>query len=211
MYIVGIYLACSHMILNLSSERITLITTDQYIVIPFAQVEEHLTQQVIELYMTYRPTVLYVINGPGSFTNLRVWALVANLLSTLSKWTLQLMTIDKLSLFRYLYLQGILPEDWYIFFGQRKNFWTLNMKTEEQKTYTKDNFTDTEQVREDFFVDWFVGDDFPFFLDRSPQIKLHYKEERIIASYDEETLDCTDIFVPTEKIEPLYGIAPNIG
>ena len=73
------------MILNLSSELITLLTGDEHIVVPFAQVEEHLTEKIIELYMIHRPANLYVINGPGSFTNLRVGSLVANLLSSLSK------------------------------------------------------------------------------------------------------------------------------
>lgn len=199
------------MILNLWAERIILIIGDQQIVLPFEQVEEHLTQQVVDLYMEHRPSTLYVINWPGSFTNLRVGTLVANLMWSLSKWTLQLMTIDKLSLFRYLYLQGILPVSGYIYFWQRKNFRIMNMETDDTTTYSKQNFADTEHVRPDFFVDWFVGGDFPFFGDRSQEITIAVEDGRIMISYQNSLLDCTDIFVPTQKIDPMYGIEPNIG
>ena len=199
------------MIINLWAERIILIVGDQQIILPFEQVEEHLTQQVVDLYMEHRPSTLYIINWPGSFTNLRVGALVANLMWSLSKWTLQLMTIDKLSLFRYLYLQGILPVWGYIYFGQRKNFRIANMETDDHTTYAKQNFADTEQVRLDFFVDWFVGGDFPFFSDRSQEMSIVIEEGRIIVWYQNAHLDCTDIFLPTQKIDPIYGIEANIG
>ncbi|AKH32684.1 hypothetical protein XF24_00343 [candidate division SR1 bacterium Aalborg_AAW-1] len=199
------------MILNLGAERIILIVGDQQIILPFEQVEEHLTQQVVELYMEYRPTALYVINGPGSFTNLRVGALIANLMGSLSKGTLQLMTIDKISLFRYLYLQGILPISGYIYFGQRKNFRISHLENDDYSTYSKQNFADTEAVRPDFFVDWFVGGDFPFFTERSQEITIVFEEGRIMISYQDSRLDCTDIFLPVQKIDPIYGIEPNIG
>ncbi len=199
------------MILNLWAERIVLVVEDQHIILPFEQVEEHLTEQIVSLYMEYRPPVLYVINGPGSFTNLRVGALVANLLLSLSRWILQVTTIGKMELYRYLYLQGLLAESWYIYFWQRKNFWITHLQTDEHNTYAKQNFADTEQVRSDFFVDWFVGGDFPFFVDRAQEIALSFHENRVIVSYHEQEIDCTDIFSPTQKIEPIYGIEANIG
>ena len=211
MYIVCVYFFFFSMILNLWAERIILIVGEQQIILPFEQVEEHLTQQVVELYMEYRPTALYVINWPGSFTNLRVGALIANLMWSLSKWTLQLMTIDKVSLFRYLYLQGILPISWYIYFWQRKNFRISHLENDDHSTYSKQNFADTEQVRPDFFVDWFVGGDFPFFTERSQEITIVFEEWRIMISYQDSRLDCTDIFLPVQKIDPIYGIEPNIG
>lgn len=198
------------MILNLWAERIVLIIWNQQIILPFEQVEEHLTTTIIELYREYRPNTLYVINGPGSFTNLRVWALVANLLWSLSKWVLQIVTIGKIDLFRYLYQQGILPEQWYLYFWQRKNFWVYNVQNDDCSTYSKQNFSDTEEVREDFFVDWFVGGDFPFFEDRSSEIVVESKSGRVVVSYKGEELDCTDIFLPTQKIDPTYGVEPNI-
>ena len=86
----------------------------------------------------------------------------------------------------------------------------MNMKTDEQKIYAKENFADVEQLREELFVDRFVGDDFPLFWDRSREIKITYNDGIIVASYGNEVLECTDVFVPIEKIEPIYGIDPNI-
>lgn len=85
------------------------------------------------------------------------------------------------------------------------------METDEHQTYAKQTFADTEHVRPDFFVDWFVGGDFPFFVDRSQEIIITIQDGRIIVSYRANSLDCTDIFLPTQKIDPMYWIEPNIG
>lgn len=78
---------------------------DQQQVLPFEQVEEHLTKRIVELYIAHQPRHLFVVNGPASFTNLRVGALVANLLVRLAQGNLQLMNLGKIDLFRYLYQQ----------------------------------------------------------------------------------------------------------
>ena len=87
----------------------------------------------------------------------------------------------------------------------------MNMDTDDKKVYAKTTFTELEQVRPDCFVDWFIGDDFPLFTDRSSQIQIHYKDEKIIISYNDGELDCTDIFLQTEKIDPIYGIEVDLG
>lgn len=199
------------MILHLWSDRIVLIASEETIVFPFEHVEEHLTKTIIEWYRKYLPPVLYVINGPWSFTNLRVGALVANLMGTLSKWSLQLMTIGKVELYRYLFLQGILPEFAYVYFWQRKNFWIMNLQTDEKQIVSKINFSDIEEVQKHYAVDRFLSEDFPFFADRNQELQINFIENRIIVSYQWETLDCTDIFLPVQAIEPIYGVEANIG
>lgn len=93
------------MFINLSTEYIILSIGSDEIIIPYENVEEHLTKTVVSLYRLHTPAMISVLNGPGSFTNLRVGALVANMVRVLSKDACRLQTIDKLTLYRYAYLQ----------------------------------------------------------------------------------------------------------
>lgn len=199
------------MIINLGAERIILTTPHQSIIIPFEQVEEHLTKQVIEYYQTHLPTRIYVVNGPGSFTNLRVGALVVNLLLEVTKGKIQVLTLGKMELYRYLYLQGFIPSYGYYYFGQRKNFWQIDWEQDSKHTISKNTISDTEDISSDAVYDWFVSEDFPWFTDEHQQLLLTYQDGRCVVSYRGKTLDCSDIFEPTIKIEPIYGTEPNIG
>lgn len=215
-YIVGVdypYLIVPirNMIINLWSERIVLIDSEGEYQVPFEQVEEHLTKMVIERYMHSRPETIYVIAGPGSFTNVRVGALVANLLVSVSHGTVRLASISKLDLFRYLYLQALLPASWYVYFGQRKNLWVVDYSTDTTSIVPKTFFTDTTDVRSDYFVDWFVGGDFEYLQPHAHEIGLSYVDTRVIVSYRSQRIDCTDVFLSVQKIEPVYGSEPNIG
>lgn len=104
-----------------------------------------------------------------------------------------------------------MPEWGYVYFGQRKNVWLYNVQTDACNTYAKTTISDTDAVRNDYFVDWFVGDDFPMFSVRSHDIRLVMKDGRVLVICADQELDCTDIFQPVQKIDPLYGIEPNIG
>lgn len=194
------------MLLNLWSELIMLTTKEDTIVFPFENIEEKLTKHLVDYYHHHNPKVLYVINGPGSFTNLRVWTLVANLMYELSEHKLQMKTIGKLELFRYLYLHNILPEEGYIYFWQRKKFWLRSGETNAKELVLKSDF-DKSQRDDKMFVDWFVGQDFSVFSKNAKDIELMIDEDlNVLVSREEKTLSCTDIFEPTTKIVPLYGV-----
>ena len=56
------------------------------------------------------------------------------------------------------------------------HFRISHLENDDYSTYSKQNFADTEAVRPDFFVDWFVGGDFPFFTERSQEITIVFEE-----------------------------------
>jgi hypothetical protein len=62
-----------------------------------------------------------IINGPGSFTNLRVGCLLLNLLQSTTDEELVFHTIAKTDLYHFLYTEKILPRYVVMFIGQRKN------------------------------------------------------------------------------------------
>lgn len=195
------------MILNLGAELITLSTPTSYDAFPFHSVEEHLTAKLINLYQQDPFDSLYVINGPWSFTNLRVGSLIATMLHSLSKESVKLFVSSKRDLFRYLYLQGILPANWYMYLGQRKKFWLVDLEKETKHLMVTKIFSDEQQeIAEDMFVDRFIGSDFPIFAKRTQDITLRYQDNKVIAWYQKNTLECSSIFEEVSRIEPVYGV-----
>lgn len=199
------------MFINLATEYIILSLGSDEIIIPYENVEEHLTREVIHLYRTSLPSTIFVLNGPGSFTNLRVGALVANMVRMLSKEACHLQTIDKLTLYRYAYLQWCLPQHIHLFIGQRKNLRYYDLEAETYEVHKK---TDPDLIERtdpsswsqwEYAVDRFMDKDFEFLAAHPGMVKTTYHDGRIILSYGDESLDCTDIFVPTQEIEPFYG------
>jgi tRNA A37 threonylcarbamoyladenosine modification protein TsaB len=68
-------------------------------------------------------TEIFLINGPGGFTNLRVGTLMLNTLNMFQKDKIQIFEVDKLTLFGHLVKAGLLPEKGIIYLGQKHNVW----------------------------------------------------------------------------------------
>lgn len=206
------------MFVSLAAEYITIFLQNEKIVIPFHSVEEDLTNTLIGLYQQHRPLTIYVLNGPWSFTNLRVGVLVVNMILLLSKWECKVQSIDKLSLYRYAFLQWVLPRYGYVFIWQRKNIWHYDFEQETYEVYKKTDPDFLARVQfqnwseSDYFVDSFIGEDFDFFHQHPGMVSLQYADNNILLKYSHnEQLDCTHIFENTISLEPFYGMEPNIG
>ncbi len=206
------------MFVSLSAEYIVIYTQDEKFIIPFQSVEEDLTATLIRLYRDYKPSVICVLNWPWSFTNLRVGALVVNMILLLSKGECKLQSIDKLSLYRYAFLQGFLPRYGYLFIWQRKNIWYYDFETETYEVYKKTDpdflsrIIPTDWSESLYFVDTFIGEDFDFFHQHPGMISLQYEDNNILLQYSHnEQFDCTHIFENKTSLEPFYGMEPNIG
>lgn len=204
------------MFINISTENIILYDTDNSYLIPFRDVEQELTKICINSYKKYLPDTIYVLNGPWSFTNLRVWSLVVNILLLLNN-TCKIYTIDKLSLYRSVVNRWFLPDCGYIFMWQRKNVRYYDFKQDTYTTYSKWELqtnmlhnTDSGQ-NSNFFVDLFVWEDFAEYFQWSPNmINVIYKEDLIVIVFLDEEYNVTDLFSPTQKMEPYYAMEPNI-
>ncbi|MDP2669722.1 MAG: hypothetical protein Q8O99_01580 [bacterium] len=71
--------------------------------------ERTFAKEIIPLVEGHTPASLLVLNGPGSFTTLRIGCLAVNLLKQYSSHTFVLYTISKLQLYQAAYQAGILP------------------------------------------------------------------------------------------------------
>ena len=205
------------MFINIATENIILYDRENTYIIPFHDVEQSLTKTCINSYKKYLPDTIYVLNGPWSFTNLRVWSLVVNILLLLSQEKCKVCTIDKLSLYRSLMIKWFLPRYGYIFMWQRKNVRYYDFQGETYTVYSKSelstitsSFGDSQDVN--FFVDLFVWQDFAeFFAWNSRMIGIVYREGNIVLLFVWKEYTVTDLFFPTQKMEPYYAMEPNIG
>ncbi len=199
------------MLLHLGTEYIVIMVGDQTLTMPFEQVEEHLTQTMIDLYRTHLPKDIYVINGPGSFTNLRVGALVVNMLAMLSHQAFVIWTTNKMDLYRYGYHQWLLPQWMYLWIGQRKNLRYYDRAQDEHTVVKKTDPDVIERIQtldrdRSYAVDQLMDKDFEIFHDHPGAVCVSYVSWRVIISYDGSTLDCTDMMEPVQSIEPYYGM-----
>ena len=205
------------MFINIATENIILYDRENSYVIPFRDVEQELTKICINSYKTYLPDSIYVLNGPWSFTNLRVWSLVINILLLLAQEKCKVYTIDKLSLYKSVMTDSFLPRYGYIFMWQRKNIRYYDFEQNNYTVYSKSELSATtsnfqNSQDENFFIDLFVWQDFAeFFAWNSSMIDILYRDEEVILSFWWKENTITHLFSPTQKMEPYYAMEPNIG
>lgn len=205
------------MFINIATENIILYDRENSYIIPFRDVEQELTRICINSYKKYLPDSIYVLNGPWSFTNLRVWSLVINILLLLSQEKCKVYTIDKLSLYKSVMKEFFLPRYGYIFMWQRKNIRYYDFEQDNYTVYSKSELstiTQNFQNNQDgnCFIDLFIWQDFAeFFSWNSSMIDIVYRNEEVILLFWWKEHTITNLFFPTQKMEPYYAMEPNIG
>ena len=112
---------------------------------------------------------------------MRVGILAIQTLYSLSNASFNLLSIDKLTLLYGLYRGGFVPRYGVVYFGQRKNLVLLDCQhqSRDSMTYTDIlthlSLQDTEWSQNgSFFIDYFVADDFPAFVDHPQKVSLYY-------------------------------------
>lgn len=192
------------LILQACSDNVHLITENTEIVIPRDRVEYDLSSDFLRL--AKGQDVLFV-SGPGSFTNLRVSALVINMARRLVSADYKLFSIDKIALYGALVKQNILPSQWIVYIGQTKNFWLYDFV---QKTYRVVG-VDHIPVGE-FFVDQVSDVYFAYLSDAKIALGVG-KQWLSISTHGRVTdVDMADIPVSTvDMAVPAYMIEPVIG
>lgn len=148
-----------YMLINISSSHV-ILSLDQHriITIPRWWLEIELPKTLYQLYQEWvMQGPLFVINGPWSFTNLRVWCLCLNLLQELLNqsiiWPTQtkpisLYTLDKIGLYKYLYDQKILWPVGLLYIGQQKNGWRIDLESWDQSTASLINNDEFDRIDE---------------------------------------------------------------
>ena len=194
------------MLINLSSDNIYILVWSQKINIPRGKLERNISQTIIDIYNQHKPSDIYIINWPWSFTNLRLGALAINLLNyTLSKAVQKLPNIyitDKITIFKTIERPTL------IYIWQKNNYRLLN-NNEIQKVSVDD--LDQKKI---YFDD--LSDDIYIWL---PKITFEYIDNNIYINYDDLSLldinhhkNITWLFrLLNWNVAPNYMMEPNIG
>lgn len=200
------------MFVNLSTENIMFYDDCDSFIIPFVNVENELSNSLIGSYKQHTPLNIYVLNGPWSFTNLRVWSLILNTLLLLDEKILGLNSINKLDLYSIAVNKWYLPRYWYLFIGQRKNVWYYDFVEKTYVACSKDCLEKTLKNNNDnFFVDMFIGDDFEvFFKYHENSVSIFYQDKDVFLQFNNKVYSIGDYFPLIKTIEPYYAIEPNI-
>jgi hypothetical protein len=207
------------MLVNISSDSVGISYDGEYISVPRGGLEIELPQIIIMLYHQKKlDKDIYVVNGPGSFTNLRIGCLVLNMLKSLMReynWTTEnqseckLYTIDKPTLYTNLYKQWAIPSQGLMYIGQQKNYWICNL---EQQTFEK-TLIDFDTIEGYFPQEHWIDQVSAF--ESSHMLTLSQKDVttmniRYKLNVLEVPIDKLG-FVESESLSPNYIIQPNIG
>lgn len=114
------------MLINISSNSVYISYQWNSLEIPRGGLEMELPKVLKQLYDNGNVDwKIYVINGPGSFTNLRVWCLCINMFKSISNYNsnkeIEIYTIDKVKLYRALYDVWFIWSQGLVYIGQQKN------------------------------------------------------------------------------------------
>lgn len=116
---------------NISSDKVHITDAQGEIFLDRNGIEKVLGPTLVDRAKKSPFDQVFLLNGPGGFTNLRVWAvtwnLVAHLLGLGGK-TVQFFSCTKIDLYRYFVEKGVLPSIWYIYLGQKNAVWKYDFK-----------------------------------------------------------------------------------
>jgi|GEM_PF-3435254 len=111
---------------NISADKIHCVVDGKETFIEHGELEKTIADF---LYAQKSISKAFVLNGPGSFTNIRIATLALNMYNFLHNGAADYYTIDKLSLYKQLYHKNILPRTGYIYIGQKKNRRKVDLET----------------------------------------------------------------------------------
>lgn len=194
------------MLINISSNSVYISYQWISLEIPRGGLEIELPKVVKQLYDSNSlEGKIYVINGPWSFTNLRVWCLCLNMLKSISIYNdhkeIEIYTIDKVKLFAALYHEGIIGPRGLIYIGQQKNGRFYSIETniiEKTLLWERDNYDRIDEMNT---------------CDDARMLRFGWSDEKLSVMYQWTTVYCNPLTLGFEKVDqliPHYMMEPNI-
>ena len=195
------------MLINISSNQLWFSTNWQSRR-TYGQVQQEFPQLLIKTYQTFKPQQILVINGPWSFTNLRLGALTINLLKRLNP-QLQIYQLSKIDFLSQLKKRLNLPDKGAIFIGQRKKarLWDFKNNTQDWLEYEQIPF-----LSQPLFFDQTF--EFNPLIPPSQMINFQYFDKGKVFGDFEGSYFETDIqdfdWQLVDFLTPNYMLQPNI-
>jgi hypothetical protein len=146
-----------------------------------------------------------VINGPGSFTNLRVWCLCINMFKSISNYNnhkeFGIYTIDKVKLFVALHHEGIIGPRGLIYIGQQKNGRSYDIGSdviEKTSLWDRDSYDRIDEMSA---------------CDDERMLRFSWNDEKLSVMNQWTSVFYDPLTIGFEKVEllvPNYMMEPNI-
>jgi len=164
----------------------------------------------LEYTQTHPVETLFLLNGPGGFTNLRVGTLTINMLNALLEHDtgtfIPIASITKIDFYAYAHKQGRLPRYGILYIGQKHNVWWYDFQQDVHKQITLEEI----QYSDDTFLD-FVHDPYRPTTDAMTYFSMDNNTLYLKYKGNTHTIDKRNLRIPlTMTIQPEYFIQPTM-
>ena len=194
---------------NISSDRIQLQSAHIDVELPYQNLERTLPTALHEAYSQFPEFEIWVLNGPGGFTSLRIGCLVLNTLQMLIEEDIKFYSINKLDFFAYLIEQWFLPGEGLVTIGQKKNAWRYR-----HADISTEMVSMIEEIPESYFIDWVEEHLLLDQLRKENMLSWKFDGEAMKVIYQDQSilLTCQQLWLESSNyLLPKYMIDPTIG
>ncbi len=200
---------------NISADQILLQCDGIREVVQYDDLERTLPIRLKGIYDRKPFTKVWLLNGPGGFTILRIGALVFNAMQLTLQNTLQFYSCTKLDLYATLIRKGFLPSEWYIFIWQKKNMRKafFDEKIWDRKTTIQSIEHWSVDSHEEYFVDTMYDHPLKNNFDSEKMISLSFEYWKLLVTYNNKNTDISfdELALEGRKyVQPNYMMEPEI-
>jgi len=194
--------------INISSDHVHLLDDQDEHFLERNGIEDTLWPTLLDYTKSHPVETVFLLNGPGGFTNLRVGTLTLNTLNTLLEHDtgtfIPIASITKMDLYSYAHMQWRLPRYGIIYIGQKHNVRLCDFQEHTHKQITLEEIQYSDELFLDFVHDTYrlTTDAMVSFSMRNNTLCLNYRGEN-------NEIQLRNLRLPlTMTVEPQYLIDP---
>jgi len=201
--------------LHCGSDQVIILNSEwKKVFVKFNDLERSLPRARVDFLEGKTIDTIYVLNGPGSFTLLRIVSICINL--TQAKIKAEIIDIPKFDLYHELMNQQLIPWIWVIFAGQRKKLFVLQQWDTEQADLLPFN-SETwlpDPLSSEYRIQSLKDHPVLQMLDSSKMFEYSWMDDETLwIKFDTKRIsfslvDLEKLWTQVETLEPHYAQAP---
>ena len=198
------------MFINISSDQISLSDGERSQQLARNGVENILGPLLVQRQKETPFHEVFLLNGPGGFTNLRIGTLMLNTRNLIGEPKLQIYDIDKLTLYAYLVHEGLLPSKGIIYLGQKHNVWLVDFEKDPSDPAYCATIHQSQFPEGEYFLDEVYDGEY-WQAGKKRMVYFTQEKDQLIASYQGKVHTLTPEalqLTPVQHVEAKYMIEP---